>query len=44
MIQTLPNTPENVLSAEATHQPRHIWYDGDVIRIYTGEDIPADPV
>ena len=41
-IQTIPNTQQNAVAAEATPQPRHIWYDGDVIRIYTGVDIPVD--
>ena len=41
MIQTLPNTPANAETAEATPSPRHIWYDGDVIRVYTPPDLPA---
>ena len=42
MIQTIPNTTQNAVAAEALPQPRHIWYDEDVIRIYTGEDMPVE--
>lgn len=41
-IQTISNTPQNAVAAEKLPQPRHIWYDGDVIHIYTGADIPVD--
>lgn len=26
--------------AIATPEPRHVWIDGNVIRVYTGDDIP----
>lgn len=27
----------------ALPEPKHVWIDGDVIYVYTGEDIPPPP-
>jgi len=39
-----PNTVVNLVVAYATPDPKHIWIDGDTIRVYTGADIPKAPV
>lgn len=42
MITEYENNAENAAIAEATPQPRHVWYDGPTIRVYTGSDCPQD--
>lgn len=29
--------------AEVIPDPKHIWIDGEVVRVYTDEDIPKPP-
>lgn len=40
MIQDFPNTSQGLTEAEAVSNPKHIWIDGEIIRVFTGEDIP----
>lgn len=42
MITEYENNAENAAIAEATPQPRHVWYDGPTIRVYTGSDCPQE--
>ena len=28
----------------AENQPCHVWHDGPVMRVFTGNDLPVDPV
>lgn len=43
MISEYQNTPENDATVQALPDPKHVWYDGQTIRVYTGEDIPITP-
>lgn len=43
MITVTPNTPANLATAYATHDPKAIWIDGNRIVVYTGGDIPPQP-
>lgn len=42
MIQEFPNTDESISAAEAIADPKHIWVDGDIIKVCTGEDVPTN--
>ena len=35
---------EKLEEALATPQPRHVWINGDVVIVYTGEHIPDDAI
>jgi hypothetical protein len=37
-----PEQADEVAAAEASPEPKHVWYDGARVVIYTGEDIPSD--
>ena len=37
-------TINELAEAEATPHPRHVWINGDRVIVYTGEDMPNDPI
>ena len=40
-IQTFPNTPAGAAQAQAVSNPKHLWFDGPRIVVYTGADYTA---
>jgi hypothetical protein len=41
--QTFTNDASGYAAANAVADPKHIWIDGNTIRVFTGSDIPAAP-
>jgi hypothetical protein len=42
MIYEFKLNSKESLEFIANNEEKHIWYDGEITRIYTGEDIPKD--
>lgn len=39
-VQTFNNDAAGRVSGNAVSDPKHIWFDGQTIRVFTGADIP----
>jgi len=43
-IQEFPNTSAGRISADAVPDPKHVWFDGRKVIVFTGGDVPSiDP-
>lgn len=43
IAQHITDSPE-ALAAIAADEPKHVWIHGSITLVYTGEDIPPQPV